>query len=133
VQLGFQGGEAVRRDLVADVVHRRQSDNRFDSTRIEATIDGMVAAAITLWLLFSLWVMAPIVGIPGRLERTAAWLLAAELVALLAWSYGVDACNDPTCAPLARAAGIAARADIPALSAAFLFLTLLRLRRSYRS
>jgi hypothetical protein len=92
----------------------------------------MVAAAITLWLLFSLWVMAPIVGIPGSLERVAAWLMAIELVALLAWSYGVERCDEPTCAPIARAAGIAARADIPALTAAFLVITLLRLRRSQR-
>ena len=92
----------------------------------------MVAAAITLWLLFSVWVMAPIVGIAGPLERTAAWLLAVELVALLAWSYGVESCDEPTCAPLARAAGIAARTDIPALTGAFLILTLLRLRRSQR-
>jgi hypothetical protein len=90
----------------------------------------MVAAAFTLWVLFSVWVIAPIVGIPGPLSRTAAWLLVLELVALLGWSYGVEWCAESTCAPLAQAAGIAARTDLPALTAAFIVVCLVRLRRS---
>ena len=98
--------------------------------RIGATIAGMVVAAITLWLLFSLWIIAPLVGIRQPLARTAAWLSWGELVALLVWSYGVEACGEPTCAPLAQAAGVAARNDIPALSAAFMLLTAVDLRRA---
>jgi hypothetical protein len=82
----------------------------------------MVAAAITLWTMFSLWLIAPLVGLPPTVARIAIAISSAELLALLAWSYGVEDCDERTCAPLARAAGIAARADVPALAAAFLLL-----------
>ena len=89
----------------------------------------MVAAAITLWTMFSLWLLAPMVGLPRVTSRIAIVLLGVELVALLGWSYGIEGCEDETCAPLARAAGIAARTDVPALAAAFLVATMMRLRR----
>jgi hypothetical protein len=86
----------------------------------------MVAAAITLWTMFSLWLIAPLVGMPDRTARIAITLAAVELVALLAWSYGVEACSDSTCAPIAQAAGVAARTDVPALAAAFVVIALLQ-------
>jgi hypothetical protein len=89
----------------------------------------MIAAAITLWTMFSLWLIAPLIGLPRATARVAMGLLGLELVALLAWSYGVEGCDDATCAPLARAAGIAARTDLPALAAAILVAAMLRLRR----
>jgi hypothetical protein len=90
----------------------------------------MVAAAITLWSMFSLWLIAPLVGMPESTARIAIRLSAVELVLLLTWSYGVEGCQEPTCAPIAQAAGIAARTDVPALAAAFLVFALLQLRRS---
>jgi hypothetical protein len=89
----------------------------------------MVAAAATLWLLFALWIIAPIVGLPARLASTAMAILCAELIALLVWSYGTDECDDRTCAPVAQAAGIAARTDLPLLAAAFIVVALVSLRR----
>lgn len=89
----------------------------------------MVAAAITLWTMFSLWLMAPLVGMPLLTARVALSLSVAEVVALLTWSYGVEGCDEPTCAPLARAAGIAARTDVPALAAAFLVAAVVQLHR----
>ena len=47
-------------------------------------------------------------------------LLGAELVVLLLWSYGTEGCLEPGCAPLAQAAGIAARVDVPILAGLFL-------------
>ena len=47
-------------------------------------------------------------------------LLGAELVVLLLWSYGTEGCVEADCAPLAQAAGIAARVDVPVLAALFL-------------
>jgi len=91
---------------------------------------GMLAAAITLWLMFSLFLIVPIAGLPPVIARVAAILLVAELVALLTWSFGLERCIEATCAPLAQAAGIAARMDIPALAAAFLVLTFVQLRRT---
>jgi hypothetical protein len=89
----------------------------------------MVAAAITVWIMFSLWLMAPLVGMSPLTARVALSLSAVEVFALLAWSYGVEFCDEPTCAPLARAAGIAARTDVPALAAAFLVAAVVRMRR----
>jgi hypothetical protein len=86
----------------------------------------MVAAAITLWTMFSLWLIAPLVGMPEPTARIAITLSAVELVLLLVWSYGVEACANDTCAPLAQAAGVAARTDVPALAVAFIAFTLLQ-------
>lgn len=88
---------------------------------------GMVAAAITLWTMFSVWLIVPIAGLPGALARMAGILVSIELLALLAWSYGTDLCSEPTCAPIAQAAGVAARTDIPVLSAGLLIVALRRL------
>ena len=91
----------------------------------------MVAAAITIWTMFSLWLIVPLARLPGVVARVAAILVSAELLALFAWSFGTEGCVDPDCAPLARAAGIAARTDIPALAAAFLVFAFVRLRREW--
>lgn len=90
----------------------------------------MVAAAITIWTMFSLWLIVPLAGLPGRMARVAGTLVSVELIALLAWSFGTQACVERTCAPLAQAAGIAARTDIPALAAAFLVFAFVQLRRA---
>ena len=90
----------------------------------------MVAAAITLWTMFSLFLIAPLAELPPAVGRVAATLCAVELVALLAWSFGMERCAESTCAPIAQAAGIAARTDIPALATAFVVFALLRLRRA---
>jgi len=97
-----------------------------------AIIEGVLVAAITLWTTFSLFLIVPIVGLPEVIARIAAILCAAELVALLLWSYGSERCSDPACAPLAQAAGIAARADIPALAGGFVLVALVQLRRASR-
>jgi len=75
----------------------------------------VLAAALTLWLMFALWVAAPALDLPQGIARTAAALLAAELVALLSWSYG---CDDE-CTAAADVAGTAARTDIPVLALVF--------------
>jgi hypothetical protein len=89
----------------------------------------MVAAALTIWLLFSFWIIVPIAGIPPRMGTVAMSLLVAELCCLFTWSFGVQGCDDRTCAPIGQAAGIASRTDLPALAAAFLVFALVRLHR----
>jgi hypothetical protein len=89
----------------------------------------MLTAAITVWLMFSLWLIAPHTHAPPRIGRIAGMMCSAELLALLFWSYGVDACAERTCAPVAQALGIAARIDIPLLAAAFLVFACLQWRR----
>jgi hypothetical protein len=79
----------------------------------------MLAAAATVWILFSLWLLVPLLDLPRSLARVAAVLLWAELVALLMHSYGSEGCDGSTCPPLAQAAGIAARTDVPILTVAF--------------
>jgi hydrogenase/urease accessory protein HupE len=76
----------------------------------------MAAALATLWILFSVWLLGPHVGMARRAEQLVGAACAAELVLLLAWSYGTETCDDRACAPLAQAAGVAARIDLPVLS-----------------
>ena len=76
----------------------------------------MLAAAATLWMLFSVWLICPHVGVAPQLTRIVGAALAAEFVMLLAWSYGTEACASSACAPLAQAAGMAAKLDLPVLS-----------------
>ncbi len=75
----------------------------------------MVAAALTLWLMFGLWVAAPALGLRPGVARTAVVLLVAELGALLVWSYGCEF----GCTPAGDVAGTAARTDVPVLAALF--------------
>ena len=82
----------------------------------------MVAAAATIWLMFAFWIVAPFLGLPRGAARVAAILLCAELVLLLAASYGTTA--------LAQAVGVAARVDVPMLAGVFVVLVIGRgLRR----
>jgi hypothetical protein len=92
----------------------------------------MLAAAATVWILFSLWLIVPLLNLPRSLARVAAVLLWAELIALLIYSYGVQGCNDSTCAPAAQTAGIAAKTDVPILTLAFVTLASILLARRAR-
>ncbi len=92
----------------------------------------MIAAALTVWILFSVWLIVPHAGLPPSLGRVAGALLWTELVALFVWSYGSDGCGERTCAPVAQAAGIAARTDLPILAGAFLAIAAVQLARRRR-
>jgi hypothetical protein len=94
---------------------------------------GMVAAAMTLWTLFSVWLIAHCAGLPARIGRMALSLLWAELGLLAIWSYGSEGCDVRTCAPFAQAAGIAARLDVPILAAVYVIGAVLWLTRSDRA
>ncbi len=87
----------------------------------------MLAAALTIWGMFSLWLIAGFIRLPRQISRIAMVLLGLELVSLAVWSYGSESCNERTCAPLAQAAGIAARTDLPILAAALVVITVVRL------
>lgn len=89
----------------------------------------VLTAALTVWILFSFWLIAPLLGLPHPLRRVGAAILWAELVALLLYSYGSEGCLERTCAPVAQAAGIAARTDLPILAVAFLAITGIHLVR----
>jgi hypothetical protein len=92
----------------------------------------VLAAAATIWILFSVWLLCPHIGVRQRMAQVVALALAAELILLLAWSYGTEACDERTCAPLAQAAGVAARVDLPVLSLV-LVLAVLRTTTARRS
>ena len=89
----------------------------------------MLAAAVTVWILFSFWLIGPLFPLPHPLRRVGAWLLWAELAALLVYSYGSEHCLERTCAPIAQAAGIAARTDLPILAAGLLAITVIHVAR----
>jgi hypothetical protein len=80
----------------------------------------MLAAGLTVWILFSFWLIAACLPATRELRRIAICLLCVELGVLLLWSYGTESCEEPGCAPLAQAAGVAARLDVPVLSGVFL-------------
>jgi hypothetical protein len=92
----------------------------------------VLVAAITLWMMFSIFLIAPLAGLPRAIGRVAMILCAAELVAMLVSNYAVEACGDQPCTPLAQAAEVAARTDIPALAGAFLVVAAVQLRRASR-
>lgn len=95
-------------------------------------MDGtLLAAAGTLWLLFSLWVLGPYVELPPTLTRAFMAMLVTEIAALLIWSYGTEFCGSRTCAPLAQAAGVAARIDFPII--AFLVVVAMLVRWGRRA
>ena len=79
-----------------------------------------VAAAATIWSMFSCFLLFPRLGLPAVLHRTAMTLLTAELVALAMWSYGSEGCLQRPCAASAEAGRMAAGVDIPLLSLALL-------------
>jgi hypothetical protein len=87
----------------------------------------MVAAALTIWVMFSLWIISGCTDLPHPIGRIALVLLAIELGSLMIWSYGSENCDERTCAPFAQAAGIAARTDVPILATAFLVVAVVRL------
>jgi hypothetical protein len=93
----------------------------------------MLAAALTLWAMFSAWLLASSLRLSPAVAVTAAGLGLAELVALLVWSYGTESCDGAGCAPLAHELGVAARTDIPVLAGLFIVLAALQLRRSAAS
>lgn len=92
----------------------------------------MLAAAATVWILFSLWLIAPLINLPPQIPRVAGVLLWTELAALLIYSYGREGCMESTCAPVAQAAGIAARTDVPILTAGFVAIAGVVLARRAR-
>lgn len=89
----------------------------------------MLAATGTIWMMFALWIIAPHAEAPARIARIAGIICSVELIALLGWSYGVEACAERDCAPIAQAAGVAAKVDIPVLAAMFVVFACVRWRR----
>ena len=89
----------------------------------------MLAASGTLWMLFALWILGPYLELPAALTRAFLLMLAVEIAALLAWSYGTEFCDSRTCAPLAQAAGVAARIDFPLLALLVVVALLVRWNR----
>lgn len=89
----------------------------------------MLAAAVTLWLGFTGWMVSPLVGAPRAIARTAGTIAVLELVLLLAASYG---CDSGRCGVPGEVAGTAARVDVPLLGT-IVVLTLLAARRLDRA
>ncbi len=69
---------------------------------------GIVVGAATLWTLFSLFLMLPLLGAPRELQRAASALLVLQLVMLIGSGYGRGV------------AYVLATQDIPALTVGLL-------------
>jgi len=75
-----------------------------------------LVGALTLWGLGAAFLLFPILGLPAYLQRAAGTLCAAELVGLLVYSYGAEACGPDGCPLLARLAETLASVDVPGLT-----------------
>jgi hypothetical protein len=89
-------------------------------------------AGITIWGLFSCFLLFPLLGLPARLRWAAMTLLVAEFGALGAWGYGARGCFERPCAAAAEAGRTAAMIDIPLLGVALLALAVIHVRRAVR-
>jgi hypothetical protein len=95
-----------------------------------------VIAAVTLWLLFSAWLLFPLMGLPRMLARAAGALMWAEFIALLVWGFASENCVSRPCSAVAETARAAASEDLPALGTVLVALAIAygarRTRRSQR-
>lgn len=89
-------------------------------------------AGITIWTLFSCFLLFPLLGLPARMRWAAMTLLVAEIGALGAWGYGARNCFERPCAPAAEAGRTAAMIDLPLLGVALLVLAVIHVRRNLR-
>ena len=79
-----------------------------------------IAATATIWAMFGCFLLFPQLGLPAVFHRTAIMLVAAEMLALMVWSYGRDSGG-----PAVDAARSAAAIDIPLLSVALIVLAVM--------
>lgn len=84
----------------------------------------MLLAAVALWLLWSAFLIFPILAVPRFLIRAGIVLLGVEFLALLMWSYGSESCAERPCGAFAEAARSAATQDLPLLTAVLLGSTI---------
>jgi hypothetical protein len=91
-----------------------------------------VTATVTLWSMFSCFLLFPRMGLPPLMHRTAMTLLVAELVALAIWSYGSEGCVERPCSVAAETGRTAAALDVPLLAAALIALAMIRGMRIMR-
>ena len=89
----------------------------------------MIVWSVTIWVLWSCWLVCQLARAPVIWTRAAIVLLAAELVALAGHWYG---CEQGGCGPAANAARSVATFDVPALALLLTALAALTAwRRSY--
>jgi chromate transport protein ChrA len=91
-----------------------------------------LVVTVTVWLLFSCFLLFPLLGLPARLHRAAMTLLVAELVAAATWSYGSQDCVRRPCNAVAEAGRTAATLDLPLLSSALVLLAVVTGVRRHR-
>ncbi len=92
-----------------------------------------VAAAITVYLTFGIWLFLPTVHAPAFFSRVSIGLCGSELVAVAVWSFGSERCVQRPCAPLPEAARSAAALDIPTLTGLGIALALAYAVRAARA
>ena len=91
-----------------------------------------VIATATIWVLFSCFLLFPHLGFPTLMHRTAGTLLAAELIALMMWSYGSKGCIERPCAEGAELGRTAAAVDVPLLALVLVAVAMIRGMRLVR-
>jgi hypothetical protein len=92
-----------------------------------------LAAAATIWAMFSCFLLFPLFGLPRRLQHAAMTLLVAEVAAVLVWGFASEGCLERPCSAVAEAARTAAGVDVPLLALAFVTFALVRGLRDLRA
>jgi len=92
-----------------------------------------LVATLTLWCLFSMWLLFPYLDVPRMLVAAAGMLAWIELISLLTWGLASEDCVHRPCSELAEAARLAADTDVPALSAVVLTLVVAQAVRRSRA
>lgn len=92
-----------------------------------------LAAAATIWAMFSCFLLFPLFGLPRRLQHAAMSLLVAEVVAVLVWGFGSEGCLQRPCSAVAEAGRTAAGIDVPLLALAFVIFAFIRGVRDLRA
>jgi hypothetical protein len=83
-----------------------------------------LVGTMTIWSLFSAFLLFPRFGLPRFLQHGAAALLALEIIAILAYSYAADGCAQAPCSVTAEAWRVLASQDLPALAVLLIVLAL---------
>jgi hypothetical protein len=97
-------------------------------TRVE------LVAFLTIYGMFSCYLLFHVMGLPVLLPRIAMTILMAEVLALAVWSYGSVDCSERPCGAAAETARDAAALDVPLSAGLFVvFVTIAGLRADRRA
>jgi hypothetical protein len=92
----------------------------------------LVIATGTLWMLFSMWLVFPHLGMPRMLCVAAGALMWFEFIALIGYGLASEDCTQRPCSVMSETLRDAAGLDLPALTAFVFVLAGAEIAREHR-